>query len=179
MIEILVTLVIIGAIAAALLPMLNSGNSEKADLAAEEVASAIRYARAEELRTGGQPFWLGLNFNTSAGTVGLTNYTIASNNGKASASSIPVLSPLDRKPYTINLPSLPFASGSGLGPITFGGAAQISPLDILFDASGVPNSIFTNGKPAPITAFPILISVTNSGISKIIQIDSKGRATVI
>jgi prepilin-type N-terminal cleavage/methylation domain-containing protein len=51
LLELLLVLMILGIVAIAAIPDLSSSNSHRLDLAAEEIAEAIRYARSEALRT--------------------------------------------------------------------------------------------------------------------------------
>lgn len=52
LLELLIVVTILGVAAAVAIPDLSTTNSTKLDLAAEEVARAIRFARGESLRTG-------------------------------------------------------------------------------------------------------------------------------
>jgi len=50
--ELLVVVIILGTIAAVVTPALRSGDPNKVDLAATQVAEALRFARSEAMRTG-------------------------------------------------------------------------------------------------------------------------------
>ena len=52
LLELLLVLTILGIVAVAAVPSLSSGNQKRLELAASEVAGAMRYARDEALRTG-------------------------------------------------------------------------------------------------------------------------------
>ena len=52
LLEVLIVVTITGLVASLALPSLSTGDTTKIDLAATEVATAIRFARSEALRTG-------------------------------------------------------------------------------------------------------------------------------
>jgi prepilin-type N-terminal cleavage/methylation domain-containing protein len=182
LIEIMVVLVILAIATAAMVPMLSSGDAEKLDLAVTEVANAIRFTRAESMRRGG-PIQ-GLTFDSVSHNVSLNNYnltTVGLNLKAYIDATTPVISPLDKKLYSLNLPTLPNASGAKLGAVMYATAAQTSPQVILFDAQGVPRYL---GGASQLwyfvdTELPILIPVTLSGQTKNIRIDGTGRIRIL
>ena len=52
LLEVLLVLMVLGIVAVAAVPSLSSSNSYRLELAAEEIAEAMRYARSETLRSG-------------------------------------------------------------------------------------------------------------------------------
>lgn len=105
LVELVIVVVILGIVAAAAVPTLLSTDSYKLDLAASEVAEAIRYARSEAVRTG-QATFLTINRVTQQITI-----------GKADLAASPVamasvlIHPVSKKDYDFILSDLPVASG--------------------------------------------------------------------
>jgi len=52
LLELLLVLMVLGVVAVAAIPDLSSSNSHRLELASEEIAEAMRYARSEALRSG-------------------------------------------------------------------------------------------------------------------------------
>ena len=107
------------------------------DVAASEVASALRFARAESLRTG--------EFHGSAIT--LANHQLRlfrlDLSGTPPVQLFVVDHPLDRRPYDITLPQAPFSRGVEVASASFAFAASPSLSALAFEASGAPISPVT------------------------------------
>jgi prepilin-type N-terminal cleavage/methylation domain-containing protein len=134
LVELLIVVVILGIAAAVAVPNLSPTDSYKLDLAAGEVAEAIRYARSEAIRTGAVTY-LSISQVTQQITLGMADL---------SASPVAVASvlihPLSKKNYDFNLSDLPVASGVRITNsddvflYSTVGRAQ----SLLFDATGTP-----------------------------------------
>lgn len=100
LLEIMVVVAILSIIAVIALPNLSSSDSKKLDLAAAEVAQAIRFARIEAMRTG---ISYGVIFSTSSDEVKI--YRLVSG-----IPTYDVVHPVTKKLYTLNLKTDPATS---------------------------------------------------------------------
>ncbi len=99
LVEVLVAVLLVGIIALAATPRLSAGNPQKLELAAAEVAAAIRFARSEAIRTG-EVHSIFVDQVNDQVTVEKTDLTTQ----PATRSSV-LYHPVTRQPYQMNLSS--------------------------------------------------------------------------
>jgi prepilin-type N-terminal cleavage/methylation domain-containing protein len=97
-IEVLVAFLVLAIVVAGVNPQLSSGNPEKLDVAASQVAAAIRFARSEAMRTG-EVHSVFVDEGNEEITVELTELSTK----PASAKNV-LYHPINKQPYTFNLP---------------------------------------------------------------------------
>lgn len=180
--ELLIVLVILGIAAKAAIPIFSSGDAEKLDLAATEVASAIRFARAESVRRGGPIAGFTLDSSTENVTLNYYNLQLVGINYKATLdNTATVYHPIDKKPYALDLLTMPHAAGAAVGTVTYGGVAQSNPVNVLFNTQGVPSYAEAPSYqiwPLEPVKLPVLIPITVGSLTKSVRIDGSGRVTV-
>src|SRR5262245_45670728 len=106
--ELMVVLALLAALAAAALPLSGPAGDKKLDAAAREVAGALRFARAEAIRTGS---FHGVDFSvdTSVGYRRIRVFRIDS--ASPTTPVYDVYHPLDKKLYDAQLSSGPGTAG--------------------------------------------------------------------
>ncbi len=107
------TVFILGIVALAAIPSFTSGNPARLDLAAEEVASALRFARSEAVRTGKPHGVIG-----STAAQSLRVYWL-DESGAFPTPTYTVRHPLDKKLYDLQFASDPLLAGVTLSAVTF------------------------------------------------------------
>jgi prepilin-type N-terminal cleavage/methylation domain-containing protein len=137
LVELLIVVGILGIAAVVAVPNFSSTDSYRLELAAAEVAEAIRYARSEAIRTGEVTY---LDISR------VTHQIII---GKADMAASPVaiesvlIHPVSKKDYDFNLSELPGASGVKITStddvFLYDTVGRRSSL--LFDATGTPKWI--------------------------------------
>jgi Tfp pilus assembly protein FimT len=132
--EILIVVAILGIVAVVSIPSLSSTDPATLDLAAEEIAQAYRFARAESLRTG-KPYGVHSVPSSSNKRYRVFRYEASSNPSKI----FDVYHPLDKQLYDLELKTHPFASADSVaGTTTFFGTCDDSRY-VVFNAQGVPH----------------------------------------
>ena len=132
LVELLVVIAILGVAAAVAIPGLRSSDPQALELAAEEVANTMRFARSEAQRTGQPHGFRGdtsnqrirvfsLDTDTSPWTV---NYDI--------------YHPVSKKPYDISLSNHPFASVDTITPNRAYRGNCNNSANVYFDTTGTP-----------------------------------------
>jgi prepilin-type N-terminal cleavage/methylation domain-containing protein len=96
-IEVLVALLVLAIIVFGVNPQLTSGNPQRLDVAASQIAAAIRFARSEAMRTGDVHAVFVDELNETI-TVELTELSTK----PASVKKV-LYHPIDKRPYTFNL----------------------------------------------------------------------------
>ena len=141
LLEMLIAVTIVALVATIALPSLSTGNEKKLDLAATEVANAIRFARSEALRTGEGH---GLTISQVTQTVTVNKYDLTT----APISTLGTLThPVDKKPYDFNI-----NTGSTTSDVTISNSQDVFNFtglgrrrSLLFDANGTPKWIVGSG----------------------------------
>ena len=132
LVELLVVVSILGIVALVAIPDFSSSKPQTLDLAAEEFANAMRFARSEALRTG-EPH----GFKRPSGTkrikvfrpdTGTSPWTVI----------FDVYHPLSKQLYTMRLSEHPFAEADSVDSNSTHRAACNKPNTIYFDSSGIP-----------------------------------------
>ena len=131
--ELLIVLTILGIIAAALAPGISTTNTKKIELAASEVAQAIRFARSEAIRTG-----KGHGIHASTSTQQLRVYVLKD----ILSIKVPdysVRHPIDKKLFHLSFDQDRSLMGMQLSSVTFTFVGFAIAVDYLgFDGTGLP-----------------------------------------
>ena len=132
LVELLVVVSILGVVALVAIPDFSSSNPQTLDLAAEEFANAMRFARSEALRTG-EPHGFRQPTDTKRIKVfrpdtGTSPWTL----------NYDVYHPLSKQLYTIALNQHPFAYADSVDSNTTHRDTCNKPGAIYFDSSGIP-----------------------------------------
>ncbi len=133
LVEVLIVTFLLGIVALASVPMLDSPQEPSLDLAAAEVAHALRFARAESIRTG-----LTHGAEIAAGQNRMRMFRLDLETSPPTR-RYDVYEPVSKRVYVFDLDRHPFVSGVALSNPgnTFRGAC--TDLDaIVFDAQGLP-----------------------------------------
>ena len=129
LLEITLVVAILGIVAVGVIPDLSSGSPIKLDLAAEEVAEAARFARAEAIRTG-TPH--GMNTSTSSDRIRVYSLPTL-------VPSYDVRHPIDKKLYDIQFTSDSRMAGVDLVSASFDfDGISSSSTDLSFSSEGIP-----------------------------------------
>jgi len=133
-VELLVVVVIVGAVAAAVVATQTSVDSEQTlDAAASEVAAAFRFARSEALRTG-EPH--GVDANSFSKRVRVYRLDTSVSPPVVDYS---VRHPIDKKLYDLNFATDPFLEPVDLASVLFWFEGVMFPSGFCgFEASGTP-----------------------------------------
>lgn len=141
LLELVIVVSILGIIAAVAVPNLSSGSNEKLRLAGEEVASAIRFARSEAIRTG-EGYGLTISQATQQITVEKYDLTTA-----PISTLYTVTQPIDKQPYDFNINSRSTTQGvtvsNSQDVFNYTGLGRRDSL--IFDAYGTPKWIVGSG----------------------------------
>ena len=132
LIELLVVVSILGVVALVAIPNFTSSNPQTLDLAAEEFANAMRFARSEALRTG-EPRGFRQPTDTKQIKVfqpetGTSPWTLI----------FDIYHPVSKQLYTIALNQHPFAYADQVDRNSSYRSACNKPGAIYFDSSGIP-----------------------------------------
>ena len=132
LVEFVVVALLLVIAAAVVIPNLTTARHGKLDLAAEEVTSALIYARNEAMRTG---LWRGVDF----GVGGTDQVRVYRRDGSASA-IFDERNPTDLKLYQFDLKTLPFAGGIRIGTAYFRyvDSPDFNRATVDFNARGLP-----------------------------------------
>jgi Tfp pilus assembly protein FimT len=165
--ELIIVVVILGIVAAAAMPNLSSTDPKKLDNAANEVAEAIRFARAEAIRTK-----VPRGINTDA-----TNDRIRVYSLPVSTPTYDIYHPIDKKLYDLQLKTDAYVGGVDLVSASFaftGSYSSSTNLD--FSTGGYPK--YTSvGNDYMLTSGAITLSYR--GQQRIISIaPMTGRVTI-
>lgn len=166
-IEVISVVVILSILAAVAISNLSSVNHNKLDLAAEEVAQAIRFARLEAIRTG-LPY--GIYFSSVSDTVKV--YRLLSG-----TATYDIYHPVDKKLYTLNLKTDRATAGVNFQSygIYFGGSA-INQAYLGFSTDGNPKYSFF-GTDYMLDSATVILSY--AGQTRVIKVaPMTGRVTV-
>ena len=169
LLELLIVVTILGIAAAVAIPDLSSTNTNKLELAAEEFAQAMRFARSEAIRTG-QPH--GFTQQSTARRIRV----FRADTGTSPWSLIyDVYHPLSKQLYDIDLDNHAFASANSINRTT----AFIGTCDtrrkIYFDNNGIPRCV----DPETILLQQFDVSFTLGNHTRVVTLHGiTGRVTV-
>ena len=130
--EIILVVAILGIVAVVAIPNVSSYDSELVELAAEEVAEAVRFAHSEAIRTG-----------TLHGTRTQTSLTRIRVFRGDTATTPPtpvydVYHPVDKKLYDIDFSEHPYVTVDDFSAITSFSGTCNNPSYIVFEENGIP-----------------------------------------
>ena len=133
LVEILVVVAIVGIVAVAAIPDLRSGDDYRLELAAQEIAQALRFARSESMRTG-EVHGIQISENTQRTLVYKADMA-ASTVGK----EYTLYHPVSKQPFDFDLDEHPLAKGVRIintqSPFLFATGRR---KNLLFTATGIP-----------------------------------------
>ncbi len=141
LVELVVVITILGIVAAIAVPGFSSSHDKRLHLAANKVASAIRFARDEAIRTGEEH---GLTVSQATQKVTVNKYDMTT----APISTLYTLvHPVDKQPYDFNV-----ATGSTTQGVTISNSQDVFNFtglgrrrSLIFDAYGTPKWIVGSG----------------------------------
>ncbi len=174
LLELLIVVSILGIVAVAAIPSLSSTEPYRLNLAAEEIAEAIRFARSESLRTG-VPYGIQISQNTHRVTV-----------YKADLSTTPVSQsfvathPVSKKPYDFNIATDRYTANVRISNSTdpFSYATTVSRMNLLFDPAGIPFWIVRSTD----TTYPLRngrVELSDGTLSRVVHVAQlTGRVTI-
>ena len=117
LVEMLVSITILGIIAVAVIPLLSSNDPQKLSVAAEETANLLRFALSVASRTGG---YVLVDGRTTEGQLSLHNSDSSGNPGSA------IDDPLTKRAAILDVSGSPFSRGVTLAPqFRAGGSAWL------------------------------------------------------
>jgi type II secretion system protein H len=132
LVELLLVIAILGVAATVAIPNLSSSDPQRLDLAAEEFANAMRFARSEAMRTG-EP--RGFRQQSSAKWIRVFRPDTSTSPWTL---NYDVYHPVNKQLYDINLNTHPFATADSLSPNSVYRGTCNKPGEIYFDSSGIP-----------------------------------------
>jgi type II secretion system protein H len=167
--ELLAVVMILGIVAVVAVPDISTTNPDQLELAAEEFAQAMRYARSEAIRTG-EP--RGFRQNASNNRIRVF---------RPDTSTSPwtliydVYHPVSKKFYDIDLDAHPFAEVSSVSNNRIYRGVCNTPSNVYFDNSGVPRC----SDPETVLLDQYDVTLTLGGHSRTVTLHSiTGRVTV-
>ena len=132
LVELLVVIAILGVAAAVAIPGLRSSDPQALDLAAEEVANTMRFARSEALRSG-QP--RGYRGNSTTTRVRVFRPDTSTSPWTV---NYDVYHPVSKKLYSIRLKDHPLAAIDSMSHNRVYRGTCNNPRNVYFDSSGIP-----------------------------------------
>ena len=151
LIELVVVVTVLTAIAAIVVPTPSSTNSQRLDVAAGELAMAVRFAQGEALRTGAPH-----GFEQTAGTQRIRLFRL--DTGASPPTPIyDVLHPLGKRQYDIDLQSQALAAADAMTVSASFRGACVQADRFYFDANGTPWC--TNPATALLESWTITLSL--------------------
>jgi Tfp pilus assembly protein FimT len=169
--EMLAVVAILGLVAAIAIPQASSVTPQVADAAAAEVAHAIRFAQREAMRTG---LYHVAEIDPATQTIRV--FRLVSLASGAEDTDQPVMHPVDKQPYRINL-AAQAARAVVTGSVFTYGADKTD--DIAFGADGAPVKYAAGTAPtAPLSADGI-VSLQSGAALRTVTVDkTTGRVTL-
>jgi prepilin-type N-terminal cleavage/methylation domain-containing protein len=132
LVELLIVIAILGVAAAVAIPGLSSSDPQTLDLAAEEFANAMRFARSEAIRTG-EPH----GFRGDASNQRIRVFSLDTGTSPWTV-NYDVYHPVSKKPYDISLSNHPFASVDIITPNRVYRGTCNKSANVYFDTTGTP-----------------------------------------
>ena len=169
LVEILIVVAILGIVAMVAIPDSSTSSPYQLDLAAEEFAEAMRYARSEAMRTG-EP--RGFSQQSSARRIrvfqpdtGTSPWTL----------NYDIYHPVSKKRYDIDLNTHPFAEAGSLSDVASYRATCNSPGNIYFDGNGIPHC----ADPQTVLLNKFSLTLTLGNHTRVVTLNGiTGRVTV-
>jgi len=169
LLELTIVVLILGIMAVAVIPSFFSSNPQKLDLAAQEFADAMRFARSEAMRTGNPT-----GFRQQSGQMRIRVFNLDVNTAPWTL-IYDVYHPVSKKIYDIRLDSHPFAQADSVGAnrVYRGTCNQAG--NVYFDASGIPRC--TNPETVLLDQFAVTFTLGSD--TRVLSLDSiTGQVTI-
>jgi len=178
LVDVLLVVAILSMFAAIALPTSKPLDAARLDVAAQETANALRWARSEAIRNGSVldtsgTRIVGFDVSTTTNHVRVSDYS-----GYARGSNM--AHPIDKKTYDLDLANDSATRGVTVTSATFinqAGAAAGS--TAIFDADGNPYQYNIGGTPAavsPLTSAVVVLAY--NGATRTVTLESTGRVVV-
>ena len=160
---------IVGVVAVAAIPDLRSSDPHRLDLAAEEFAEAMRFARSEAIRTG-EPRGF-----REASTNNRIRVFRADTSTSPWAENFDVYHPVSKQLYVIDLHVHPFARADDVSHNRLFRGTCNSPRKVYFDRAGVPRCL----DPENVLVERYDVTLTLGSHARVVTLDGiTGRVTV-
>ena len=169
LLELTLVVLILGIMAAAVIPSFFSANPEKLELAAREFADAMRFARSEAMRLG-----VPMGFRQQSSQARIRVFRLDTDTAPWTP-IYDVYHPVSKKLYDINLNSHAFARVDSLSHdrVYRGTCNQTG--NVYFDAAGIPRCV--NPETVPLDRFEVTFTLGNE--SRLLTLDSiTGQVTI-
>lgn len=135
LVELVIVVLILGVVAVVAIPFLSTANEKKLALAADEIASAMQYARTQSVRLG-QPFGFSIQAVDQRIRVFRADFS-----GTSPAFEYNVYHPFSKQLYDIDLRNHAFASAETLVLEShFVGSCSLLS-DVFFNEQGMPHCV--------------------------------------
>jgi len=178
LVDVLLTVAILAVFAAVALPTARPLDSVRVDVAAQETANALRWARSEAMRRGSLldsagTRMVGVDLSTSTNHVRVSDYS-------GYARGALMTNPVDKKAYDLDLANGTATAGVVVSTLTFTNqaAASVGPT-VVFDANGNPWQYNVGGVPSATSALASAIVVLAYGNqTRTVTLESTGRVVV-
>ena len=178
LVELVATVAVLAVVGLIVLPNFAPADLARLDLAAEEVASALRFARAESIRRGAlidNPGTRLVSFDasTTTGHVRVADFSGWQFNA-------PQTNPLDKKPYDLDLTNGTMTQGTTITAATLTNSIGLGGGQFcVFDASGMPFEFVNLGFfQLTLAVTSATFEVTVGGRRRQVSMDGNGRVTV-
>ena len=132
LVELVIVVTILGVIAAIAVPSLSSSSDKRLDLAAQEFAAAMRFARGESIRTGEAH-----GFRQESGAKRIRVFRLDTGTSPATL-VFDVYHPVDKQLYNIDLNLQSLANADSLNRTAVFRGACNQQNNIYFDGNGTP-----------------------------------------
>lgn len=171
LVQLLIAIVLMSMVAAVAIPVVSSQNAQKLDLAANEVAAALNFARSEAMRTGK---YHGVRIGAADSRVRVFRLNT---NPLPPTEVYNVVHPIDKKTYDILLGSAAFSSGASVSQSAFLFSLQPTSEAITFNPDGRPLLVRSTGQPALLVSGSARVS--RNGDSRTITVEPEtGRVSI-
>jgi type II secretion system protein H len=169
LVELSLVVLILGIMAAAVIPAIMSADSGKLHVTAEEIAGAMRFARSEAMRLR-QPH--GFRFGVSSKRLRVFSVDV---NTAPWAKIFDIYHPVSKKLYDIDLDEQSFAAVDSISAVReFRGTCNQLAI-VYFDANGIPRCF----NPATILLDRYEINLKTGDFQRVVSVEAiTGRVTV-
>jgi len=167
--ELLAVIAILGITAAVAIPGISTTDPNKLDLAAEEIAQAMRYARSEAIRSG-EP----RGFRQQSGAKRIRVFRPDTSTSPW-ALKYDVYHPVSKQFYDVDLDTHPFARADSLSHKRVYRGTCNTKANVYFDSSGIPRC--TNPETVLLEQFDVTLTLGDH--TRVVSLHSlTGRVTV-
>jgi prepilin-type N-terminal cleavage/methylation domain-containing protein len=164
LLELLIVVSILGIAAAVAVPGVSNTDPYQLELAADEIAQALRFARSESIRTG-ESFGVSLNPSTRQIRVFRSD-----RNTNPATADYRVYQPVTKKTYLLDFSNHPFARVDSMSVVPLFRATCDTPSLVRFDAHGsvwcgISSGVLLTGMAISITTGGKTVTVSLDGIT--------------